>query len=102
MLDLTKISLNFEAFDWDKGNKSKNWFKHKVRIEEAEQVFVNKPRLLAQDKKHSKLEKRYICLGKSNKNRKLSVIFTFRNNKIRIISARNQSKTEREIYVQKT
>jgi len=30
-------------FEWDEGNSYKNWHKHGVEREEAEQVFAKKP-----------------------------------------------------------
>ncbi|MBU1071048.1 BrnT family toxin, partial [Patescibacteria group bacterium] len=43
-------------------------------------------------------EKRFRSLGRTNKNRKLFISYTIRNQKIRIISARDQNKKERRIY----
>ncbi|MEW6407048.1 MAG: BrnT family toxin, partial [Chloroflexota bacterium] len=50
------------------------------------------------DTKHSHREKRYYCLGQTNANRWLFVAFTFRKNKIRVISARDMSPKERRVY----
>lgn len=86
------------AFEWDKGNKDKNWIKHNISNKEAEQVFKNIPIFYEGDFKHSHFEKRYMCLGKTDKNRKLFISFTIRKQKIRIISARDQSKKEREFF----
>jgi|SRR3989344_6052846 len=86
------------SFDWDEGNKDKNWKKHKVFYKEAEEVFFNKPLEIFEDPMHSSLEQRYVIYGFTNKDRKLTVVFTYRRNKIRVISARNQSKKERIIY----
>ena len=86
------------AFKWDKGNLKKNWGKHKIYFKEIEEVFFNRPIKFFQDKKHSNEEKRFIALGKTNKQTKLIIIFIVRNKKIRIISARKQSKKERSIY----
>lgn len=86
------------TFEWDDANINKNLLKHSVTINEAEEVFENQPLLIMEDVKHSSSEKRFQALGKSNKNRKLFLAFTIRNEKIRIISARNMSKKEREIY----
>ena len=87
-----------EGFDWNRGNIKKNWAKHKVNAKEAEEVFFNKPLLISFDQKHSKKEKRFRILGKTNKKRKLFISFTLRNKKIRIISARDMSKKERRKY----
>ncbi len=90
------------GFDWDEGNKQKNWDKHQVDYTECEQVFFNKPLLISEDIKHSSQEQRYYALGQSDVNRMLFIVFTVRNNKIRIISARDQSKKERMIYGQQS
>lgn len=86
------------SFDWDKGNIDKNWIKHKVHFKEAEEIFFNKPLRTFKDKRHSQKEDRFVALGETNKRRKLYIVFTFRNRKARIISARNQSKKERRLY----
>ena len=85
-------------FDWDTGNSDKNWLKHKVSKQEAEEVFINKPLLLLEDSKHSRIEKRSQALGKTNNNRGLFVIFTIRNEKIRIISIRDMNRKEKKVY----
>jgi len=85
------------GFDWDAGNFLKNWEKHGVSAPECEQVFFNHP-LVARDEKHSAQEERYYALGHTDAGRLLFVVFTIRNNLIRVISARNMSKKERELY----
>ncbi len=90
------------GFDWDEGNKQKNWEKHQVDYTECEQVFFNKPLLISEDTTHSSQEQRYYVLGQSDISRTLFLVFTVRNNKIRIISARDQSKKERMIYGKQT
>ena len=87
-------------FDWDEGNRQKNWEKHQVDYRECEEVFFNQPLLVNEDVKHSFQEQRYYVLGRSDAGRALFLVFTIRNNKIRIISARDQSKKERTIYEQ--
>ncbi|MBU1071037.1 BrnT family toxin [Patescibacteria group bacterium] len=88
------------AFDWDQGNTDKNWEKHKVHYKdkEAEEIFFIKPLKIFPDKDHSKKEARFVAYGITNNFRKLTVIFTIRNKKIRIISARSQNKKERRQY----
>lgn len=88
-------------FDWDKGNVKKNWKRHKVHFKEAEEIFFNKPLKIFPDKKHFEKEKRFVAFGFTNLKRKLTIIFTFRKERIRIISARNQSKKERGEYEKK-
>lgn len=86
------------SFDWDQGNIDKNWKKHKVHYKEAEETFLNKPLVVFPDKKHSTIEKRFQALGITNNKRMLSIFFTVRGEKIRVISARNQNKKERKRY----
>jgi len=85
-------------FQWDDGNKDKNYAKHRVDNNSIEEVFFNLPLLVVGDHKHSSNEKRYLALGKTDKNKKLSIIFTIRSNKVRTISARPMSAKERKIY----
>lgn len=86
------------AFDWDKGNTNKNLHRHNVSDKEAEEVFSNEPMRIFEDIKHSQLEQRFVAYGVTNSNRKLTVVFTLRKQKIRVISARDQNKKERIEY----
>ena len=86
------------AFDWDKANVDKNWIKHEVDYKEAEEIFTNKPIKIFLDLRHAQIEERFLALGVTDRKRKLAIIFTLRNNKIRVISARDQSKKDRDIY----
>lgn len=93
------IELNdIEGFEWDEANVLKNWDKHQVLASECEELFFNIPVLLFADQRHSQSEPRYYVLGKTNRNRKLFVAFTVRDEKIRVISARPMSRKERVIY----
>jgi len=83
-----------EGFDWDHGNILKNWIKHGVTAGECEEIFFNESLLTVDDNKHSQTEKRYLALGKTNEERALTVIFTIRENKIRVTSARDQNGKE--------
>ncbi len=87
-----------DGFEWDIHNIDKNWIKHSVTFQECEQVFFNKPVLIADDEKHSLHEKRYYILGRSDIDKKLFIVFTIRRNKIRVISARLMNKKEKEVY----
>lgn len=93
-----KILTDCTGFQWDRGNLEKNWIKHRVSIAECEQVFFNHPLVVAPDVEHSKLEPRYYALGHTDMDRRLFLVFTIRNKKIRVISARNMSKREKEVY----
>ncbi|MBA3723963.1 MAG: BrnT family toxin [Candidatus Levybacteria bacterium] len=87
------------GFDWDKGNLNKNRLKHNVEQAECEEVFFNKPIIILNDTQHSSTEeKRYKIIGVSTNGRKIALAITTRNNKIRVIMARDQSKKERELF----
>lgn len=89
-------------FEWDKGNIGKNFKKHGITDKESEEVFKNAPVFVSLDKKHStKEEVRYHALGQTNESKILFISFTVRENRIRIISARQASRKEREKYAQK-
>jgi len=95
---MENILDNLEGFQWDKGNIEKNWLKHKVLNSECEQVFFNEPLIVADDIKHSKSEKRWFVLGRTDLGRKLFIVFTIRKKLICVISARDMTKKERKIY----
>lgn len=100
MTDLSRIA----GFDWDDRNSRKNADKHAVLAAEAEQIFLNTPLLLLDDRSHSTAERRFHAYGKTHAGRLLQVSFTPRENAslIRIISARPMSAKERARYDQKT
>jgi len=89
-----------EGFEWDDGNSDKSWHRHAVRQVEAEQTLLNRPLLLALDDKHSQQEPRFIALGQTDAQRPLAVVFTVRDTRIRVISARPMTQPERRIYGQ--
>jgi uncharacterized DUF497 family protein len=100
VIDIKKIKP--KEFDWNRGNKDKNWQRHRVDFRECEEIFFNQPLKTFYDIRHSQKENRFIALGVTNKNRKLYVVFTMRNKKIRVISARDMSRKERRIYGQRS
>ena len=89
------------SFEWDEGNIDKNLLKHNVTSKEAEEVFDNDLKFIVEDELHSLDEKRYMMWGVTKEKRKLSIFFTIRKSKIRIISARDQNKKERRFYEEK-
>ena len=89
---------NFLGFRWDRGNIDKNLIKHNVENWECEQVFFNKPILVLEDPRHSLSEKRWAAFGKTDADRLLVVVFTKRGNLLRVISARDMNKKEKQFY----
>ena len=88
-----------EGFEWDSGNAEKNFILHGVRRQEAEQVILSQP-VVAADAKHSAREKRFSALGETESGRLLTVVFTIRNGRVRVISARPMSHAERKTYAE--
>jgi len=86
------------VFAWDKGNNRKNWERHAVSIEEAEEPFFDEKKKIAKDIFHSGKEKRFILLGKTKKEVLLFIVFTIRENIMRIVSARKINKKEARLY----
>jgi len=87
------------GFDWDAGNVQKNWERHAVRFSECEEVFFRAPLLALNDQKDSRREERFAALGRTALGRLLSIVFTFREERIRVISAREMSRKERQEYL---
>ncbi|NKQ37090.1 MAG: BrnT family toxin [Chloroflexi bacterium] len=88
------------VFEWDEEKAITNKRKHGVTFEEAITVFQDPHSITIFDPDHSTDEDRFIDLGYSNKERLLVVIYTERNNKIRIISCRPATRSERRSYEQ--
>ena len=89
---------DFVGFQWDQGNIDKNLVKHNVEHWECEQVFFNEPLIVLDDPGHSLSEKRWAAFGRTDAGRLLVVIFTKRGGLLRVISARDMNKKEREFY----
>ena len=83
------------GFEWDSHNTDKNRNKHGVESGECEEVFFNALLIVSPDQAHLALEQRYHTLGCSDSGRALMIVFTIRNERIRVISARDQSRKER-------
>jgi uncharacterized protein len=85
-------------FDWDENKAASNLLKHGVSFDEAKTVFDDPLYVDFYDPAHSDDEDRYLIVGESNQRRLLIVSYTERGNLIRLISAREVTRTEREVY----
>ena len=85
-------------FEWDDRKARTNQAKHAVSFGEAATVFADARSLTIPDPAHSKVEDRFIILGRSHQRRLLVVVYTERGDKVRLISARRASRNEREQY----
>ena len=84
-------------FEWDENKNEINKKKHGVSFETARLVFEDKNMVEILDYFHSTLEEeRYYAIGMVDD--VLTVVFTERVGKTRIISARHATKEEEEVY----
>ena len=89
------MPLNFE---WDEAKARSNLAKHSVSFEEAATVFSDPLSRTIPDPAHSRVEDRFIIIGRSHQQKLLVVVHTERGDNIRIISARRASRRERKCY----
>ena len=73
-------------FEWHEKKDVANQKKHGVGFLEAQGAFFDPNRIIAADTRHSSKERRFFCIGRIGDGI-LTVRFTFRNNRIRIIGA---------------
>jgi uncharacterized DUF497 family protein len=86
------------GFEWDLNKASANLSKHGVSFSKAASVFADPLSLTVADDTHSVEESRFFTIGVSNRGRLLSVFYTDRDARVRIISARPATKRERTQY----
>ncbi len=84
--------------EWDETKAAANLSKHGISFDEAQTVFHDPLYVDFYDPDHSFEEHRYIILGESQQGRLLLVSYAERDNFVRLISAREMTRTEREIY----
>lgn len=87
------------TFEWDDRKERLNQEKHGVGFREAQAAFLDPRRVIAEDVRHSSREKRFFCMGRVGDGI-LTVRFTYRRERIRIIGAGYWRKG-REIYEEK-
>jgi uncharacterized protein len=73
-------------FEWDSAKDEVNQKKHGVSFALAQLAFLDHHRVILEDLEHSDDEERYYCLGRVAGGI-MTVRFTYRKNKIRIIGA---------------
>ena len=89
---------HYDGFDWDDGNRNKNWLGHKVTEAEIEQACRNEPFLIFPDIEHSQGEERWIVMSKTDQGFPLFGSYTVRQNRIRPISFRKMDRKERREF----
>ena len=74
------------SFEWDEQKNLHNIEKHGISFYEAQAAFLDINRVTAKDLEHSEKEERYYCFGRVG-DAVVTVRFTYRSEKIRIIGA---------------
>ncbi len=93
------------AFEWDPAKAAESLAKHRVAFESAATVFRDPLALTVYDSEHSEVEERWATMGLGEDGKLLVVIHTFVETSatsatVRIISAREATRRERENYEQ--
>lgn len=83
-------------YQWDDNKAKANLKKHKVDFAEAVTVFGDDLAVTIEDDTPD--EERFVTIGADALGRILVVVYTWRGESIRLISARKATKTERKMY----
>ena len=73
-------------FEWDSAKDELNQRKHGVSFAVAQLAFLDSHRVILEDLEHGDSENRFYCLGRVSE-AIMTVRFTYRSNKIRILGA---------------
>lgn len=87
-------------FEWDQNKNEINKKKHGISFETAKEVFFDEFAILFDDPDHSIDEERFLIIGAIKTEQICIVSHCYRDNenRIRIISARQATKSEKQIY----
>jgi uncharacterized DUF497 family protein len=85
-------------FEWSPSKALANLRKHAVSFEEASTALRDPLAATGDDPDHSEGEQRLLTFGMSASGRLLTVAHTERGDVIRIISAREATRSEKKIY----
>jgi uncharacterized DUF497 family protein len=86
--------MQFDEFEWDENKRQENLAQHKIDFEDILVIFA-RPFWSKRSDRHG--EERYLAVG-SLDNRYVTVVYTLRHGRCRLISARKARKNEREAY----
>jgi uncharacterized DUF497 family protein len=85
-----------ETFEWDDGKAASNLAKHGIDFADVLEVFED-PRALTRADDHPN-EERYVTFGMDRLGRVVGVVYTWRGDTVRVISARKATRTEARHY----
>lgn len=86
--------------EYDSRKAATNLRKHGISFKEASSCFYDQLALAMEDS-HSESEYRWILIGLSRRQRYLTVVYTLRENIVRIISARKSTRREKRDYAKR-
>ncbi len=86
------------AYEWDATKARLNARKHGVRFEETRAVFDDPYAVTVADADGDSGHERFVGLGIGALGRVLAVVYSYRGDAIRIISARLATPRERSVY----
>ena len=84
--------------EWNARKAAGNLRKHGVSFDEAASVFFDPLSATGSDPDHSLEERRFVTFGMSSSGRLLVVAHADQDDLIRIITAREATRAERELY----
>ena len=91
-----EIEIGDLIVEWDDNKAEMNWKKHRIHFEDAALIFLDENRIDEVDEEHSDYEERRKVSGMVENI--LFVVYTERGEKLRLISARNATRREKEDY----
>ncbi|MBQ3442577.1 MAG: BrnT family toxin [Selenomonadaceae bacterium] len=91
-----EIEIGDLIVEWDDNKAELNWKKHRIHFEDAALIFLDENRIDEFDEEHSDYEERRKVIGMVENI--LFVVYTERGEKLRLISARNATRREKEDY----
>jgi uncharacterized protein len=74
-------------FEFDAAKEAANVIKHGIDFKTASEVFFDDHAIVAQDLKHSQYEQRWLVIGRIGDGRIITVWYSEREGKVRIIGA---------------
>ena len=84
------------AFEWDIQKAATNRRKHGVDFADAVSVLEDPSALTLEDERET--EERFVTIGMDSLGRVLVVVYTWRGERVRLISARHATRSERRQY----
>jgi uncharacterized protein len=87
------------SYQWNPDKVNSNQAKHGINFADAIAVFEDDFAITIEDQRHD--EERFITIGMDAMGQILVVVYTWRGNEIRLISARKADRSERQQYLKK-